>query len=294
MRPVFIVGTARSGTSLLYRTIILHSDFFVGEVCLEETRVFEEATRILPRLQKREKNPLYKYMLRDDEQFRQFVRSLYPVALAQWGPDVLLRKLGWWPYPERVWKAMGGQKVVKEFFRKAKIARGGKRIVEKTPSHLNCVGYIVEAFPKCKIISTARHPIDVYTSYVRRKEKTGEEWLRVSPDDFCEIYKSATKKINYLKKSISNFKVIKYEDITSSPKKTFEKICKYINVKFEKGPIRGKIESLSDWKKDPYLSEPISKATKDWKKYIKEEEKEEIYEKVGSQMKEMGYARKNE
>jgi hypothetical protein len=266
----------------------------VGEVCLEETRVFEEATRILPRLQKRGKNPLYKYMLRDDEQFRQFVRSLYPVALAQRGPDVLLRKLGWWPYPERVWKAMGGQKVVKEFFRKAKIARGGKRIVEKTPSHLNCVGHMVEAFPKCKIISTARHPIDVYTSYVRRKEKTGEEWLRVSPEEFCRIYRSSMEKINSLKRSISNFKVVKYEDITSKPKKTFEKICKYIDIEFEGGPIKGKVESLSGWKEDPYLSEPISKKTKEWSKYVSKEEEEKIYEGVQSQMAKMGYERKRE
>lgn len=263
MRPVFIVGTARSGTSLLYRTIILHSDFFVGEVCLEESRVFEEATRILPRLQKEEKNPLYKYMLRNDEQFQEFIRSVYPVALAQRLPDALFRKLDWWPYPKRLWRMMGGERVVKEFFRQAKSARGGQRLVEKTPSHLSCVSHMVEAFPECKIISTARHPVDVYTSYVRREEKTGEDWLRVSVEEFCRIYKSSMKKIISWDKNKSDFKIIKYENLTEHTEKTFREICEYLEIEFERGPIEGKVEGLTGWEKDPYLSRPISSKTKD-------------------------------
>jgi len=220
MRPVFIVGTPRTGTSLLYRTIILHPDFFVGEVCLEESRIFQESTRILPRLQKDESNPLYRYMLGDDQRFDKFARAMYPVALAQRIPDALLRKLWRWPYSGRLWKALGGEKIVREFFRVAKRARGKeKRIVEKTPSHLYCVNYMLKTFPKCKIICMIRHPIDVYTSYVKRYEKTEKNWLNISVDFFISKYCEDSKMMKNYDEEYENFEICKYERFTKETKK---------------------------------------------------------------------------
>lgn len=292
MRPVFIVGTARSGTSLLYRTIVLHSDFFVGEVCLEESRVFQESTRILPRLRGKEGNPLYRYMLGDDQRFDEFLKAVYPIALAQRLPDGVLQKCGWRSYSLTLWTALGGKKVVREFFEHAKPARGGKRIVEKTPSHLHSVEHMLYAFPDCRVVSTVRHPIEVYASYIKRYETSGGGWLDVNVDDFIRIYKRDINKIIKLESQLNKFKAIKYENFTRYPKEEFEKICDFIDVKFEVDPVRGRVESLSGWEKDPHLSEPIKEKTKDWEKYVTKEEKEEIYKNINKSMGYFGYNKK--
>jgi hypothetical protein len=283
MRPVFIVGTGRSGTSLLYRTIVLHSDFFVGEVCLEESRVFAESTRILQRLHAEEKNPLYEYMLRDDELFQAFVGAVYKTAVIQRVPDAVTRRCWGWPYPLRVWSAMGGRRIVNEFFRHAKAARGGKRIVEKTPSHVKCIEYMFSEFPECRMLSTVRHPIDVYTSYVRRRETEHEDWLNVSVESFVRRYREDMREAEKYANN-ERFRTVDYDNFTRRPERTFEGICDFLGVEFESDPIEGNVPSLSDWKPDPYLSEPISPSTKKPEKYISESDARKTQTRLKSTM----------
>ena len=74
LNPVFITAHPRSGTSLLYRTLLKHSSFAPKELCMEETRIFRH-----PLLALSDESKMYslkKYMLKDEEAFTHFLNSI--------------------------------------------------------------------------------------------------------------------------------------------------------------------------------------------------------------------------
>ena len=281
--PVFIVGTPRSGTSILYRSVLLHSEFYPGEVCLTETEIFLNSSRVLPYL--RGEKSLYEYMLGKDKIYNKFVNKVYPVAIAQRLPERVIRPL--WPYSKTIWKALGGEHIVKSFFEMAWRARKKKRIVEKTPRHIECVEYINCVYEKCKIIFTIRHPIDVFSSYLRRR-KIDRYKEHYTKEKFVQIYKKHMKIIKNEQKK-DNTKCIHYNEFTRNTEKEYKELCSFLEIDYESRPITQRVDSLSGWEPDPYLSEPITPSTKDWREYISLESARWIEERLSSTMSTFGF-----
>lgn len=73
--PVFIVGEARSGTSILYRTLQKHTSFRPREPNLVETEIFSHLRRTFM-FSMSYPQPLIRFMLDDQGPYRDFLRSI--------------------------------------------------------------------------------------------------------------------------------------------------------------------------------------------------------------------------
>jgi hypothetical protein len=293
--PVFIVGTARSGTSLLYRTLLQHPDFSIPEMCLEESKIFHLAISV-SRLQRHQGSP-YKYMLRDDEQYALFIESINTLAIRQKALSQIPRYQKLCQRLPILWNMSGGAKVVRQFFLYAQRARGGSRIVEKTPSHVQYVDQIIRTYPDARILFITRHPVDVFTSHRRRYQVERElgkkaKWLKVAVDDFISTYRLDVEAgLLHADHYPDNVGVISYESFTAFPKREFKRICGFIGAPFVEGPVRERCDSLSSWKPDPHLAKPISPSTKEWSDYATKKEAAVIEEALSELLNQLGYDR---
>lgn len=290
--PVFIVGTARSGTTLLYRTFLMHSAFAPHQLCLEETGVFQ-ATSAYP-FQADQHGSLYEYMLRDEAAYTRFKESVQGIAKKQRLGAILPSRLSR-RFP-LLWRLMGGAIIVHRYFRYAQEARGARRIVEKTPRHLHYLDHLFTAFPGARVLLVVRHPVDVFSSYRRRlaaEEEKGEgykAWLDKSIDEFERRYRRDMETgAEQIQKRPERMRAVKYEDFVSNPHEEFRRLCAFVQVPFEGGPLEAECPSLRSWKVDPHLARPIRKNTKDWRDYMTGKEAGEMERRLAGVMERLGY-----
>ena len=254
----------------MYRTLVLHSAFFPGEIRLDETSIFSKSTRAYRFLHRRDR-ALYQYMMENDKLWDEFVSSIRAVATLQHALRPLHTRLSMTP---SLWRLIGAGYVAEKFFDIASHARKA-RIVEKTPHHLKYVNHIFQVFADARVIVMIRHPLDVFTSYRRRykaEQKLNDgnpDWFDRTPEDFTHQYRDNLKLIVEAKNKYTNqFRVVKYEDFTSHPENVFRRICSFVEIDFEAGPLKGEHGSLAGYKPDPHLARPITQDTKRWQDYI--------------------------
>ena len=193
---------------------------------------------------------------------------------------------------ETHWKFVLNERVIKKYFYHAKKVRECHRIVEKTPKHLLRSQRIFRTFPQSKMLITIRHPVEVFSSYIKRKQvETESKWLDVTVQEFVDRYSNMVKHVETLgiKKEVL---CLKYEDFISDPENKFREICYHLNEPFESEPIKEAEPQLSYLKSDPYLSKPITQNTKKWSDYITSEQVEFIEDHLKNEMASFGYASK--
>src|SRR5215207_5402774 len=163
--PVFIVGEARSGTSILYRTLQKHSAFAPTRQSLVETEMFAQLPRAFL-FSRTYPEPWIKFFLDDGAEWERFLRSvrLPRLATAALSPVNYLRRDRWgW-----LFYAGLGPATLRSFVSHATRARGCQRLVEKTPTNTPHLAKLTAAFPHARLLYIHRHPVDVYSSYRRR------------------------------------------------------------------------------------------------------------------------------
>lgn len=196
--PVFIVGVPRSGTSLVYSILVRLSEF-AGEKDIEwntETSIFDKYIRHMNNFFKHGERPFwYEYFAGDSIFFERFLIDS-----------------------------------CRSFLVNAAFARKSKRILEKTPNHIEHMDFIIKAFPDAKFVHIIRHPVDVYASMRKRALITPpnkDPWLRVSVKEFVQSYKS---KITLAFTQGKRILHVKFENLTSNPEHETEKICDFIGT----------------------------------------------------------------
>jgi len=311
--PVFIVGPGRSGTSLLYRVLQKHPIFKpqncpVG-VDLTESGVFSTPEAIYDN----NKTPgvgAYSYMLFNDTLFSEFKSKLrWSVAWQKMlGTSVLPGDYNF--FTRRLlhnrglrlflWSLYQGPIMARHFFETAIKARGVKRILEKTPQHLQRIPEIMHTYPESRIIGIIRHPIDIFTSHKRRYQAERQAgasddqlaWLNVTAEQFCAGFMMDEDIIRRENNSNDGYFIhVRYEDLTERPQKTVQRVLSFLGERYEEKCV---VEDETDrfyWEIDPYLFNGIHTKTKDWRAYIKLEEAEYIEATLESQMERLGYQR---
>jgi len=169
--PVFITGVARSGTSILYRTLQQHPRFRPANARdgfdLTESRAFVEPWSV----RARDTAP-FRFLLEDEHCHRRFLDEAHvvPPLLGRLHRLEPLRRLARRSRRTRIawWRVCGNDRLLRLYFRHAAHARGVERLVEKTPAHVWMLPEVRATFPDAKVISTHRHPLDVFSSYHRR------------------------------------------------------------------------------------------------------------------------------
>lgn len=297
--PVFVVGVARSGTSILYRVLQQHSSFRLAH-CQPGFQLTESRVFIDPKSVYTQTNNAFHFMLSDERRYQQFRQSVKVI------PPVLglfsIRHIRRFTNQIRVfwWRLRQNHHLIRSFFYHAGKARGVARLVEKSPGHLACLPEIRATFPNAKFICTYRHPVDVFSSYKRRLQVVTDtvatsadisDWLRIRPENFCKLY-SANLHIALGERlsNPDNILLIRYEDFTNEPEHWFHRICDFINEPYEANCVRQDAPSLSYWKQDPLLALPISRNTKVWSDHISRTTATLIEMQLVGVMKEVGYA----
>ena len=284
--PVFITGHPRSGTSLLYRTLLKHSSFAPKELCMEETKIFRYPYLAL--LDESERESLKRYMLNDEDLFNRYLKSIRPeyrfqrIFKSARLPSILLSDF-------TAWKFTRNPTVVQKYFYLALQARGCERIVEKTPIHLLNHRRITYTFPNASILIIFRHPIDVYSSYKKRSEEHPEmNWLKLSVEDFIEQYCNYSQTAEELSSSLQSYQ-FRYEDFVRNPVNSFQNLCNFLDEPFEEKPILEDEPALNIDGVNPNLSKSIQEKTKRWSDYISEEEAERIESGLEEEMNRYQY-----
>lgn len=211
--PVLVVGVPRSGTTLIYNILLQHPEFkgIRNDPWIAETSIFDEYVHLTTTIFESTSWPDWAtYFYNNQNAFKDFQKES-----------------------------------IRSFLANAAKARGVKRILEKTPNHINHLDMIYETLPDVKLVHIIRHPVDVYASMRKRAKLTpGKEgaWLRVSPQTFAKEYTQKVKKIEPYKTSGAIF-TIKYEDLTNNAELEVQKILQFLEITEDIGIISGETPS---------------------------------------------------
>lgn len=105
-----------------------------------------------------------------------------------------------------------------------------KRWVEKTPMNEFYFHYWLNAYPQAQFIYMKRDPFEVFSSIKKKRIIESKDYSVFS---FLTKYKTSLKLANKLKKQYpKNFKIIELEELKKSTQITMKDICNYLNVNF--------------------------------------------------------------
>jgi hypothetical protein len=286
--PVFIVGEARSGTSILYRTLQKHSSFRPREVNLAETNIFAHLRRTFM-FDQTYPETLRQFMLGDRRAYQDFLRSIRAlrVVSALWvGPNYLLRDRADW-----LWYANLNHLLLRSYFFHAAAARGCRRLVEKTPTNTPNIAKLTRTFPRARLLYVHRHPVDVLGSYRRRaKADPDATWANLTPDDFCRTWQASTELVlDWLARGNENLRLVRYEAFTQDPDTQFERICAFLDEPFEREAVEERHPDLTRWRGDPLLWGPVVRQTRAWTEDVTAAEAEYLQQRLRPTMEALGY-----
>jgi hypothetical protein len=176
------------------------------------------------------------------------------------------------------WRRSRKKKIIQEYFALAKKLRESKRIVEKTPHHYLHVHQILWTFPKACVIWLIRHPIDIYTSSIKREKNDKNYKNHWSTEGFINEFNYSFLLYEFYKKIFNkSIFYLKYEDFVGDSEKQLERVCQYIEEPFDKNALKIEKHEAFEWKPDPYLSSDIvSKTDKKWSDYLSAAEANKI------------------
>jgi hypothetical protein len=289
-RPVFIVGEARSGTSILYRTLQKHSSFRPATPSLVETEIFADLRRTFM-FRPGYPEPLVRFMLDNAEEYRRFLATIRVprVVSALLVPVNLVVK----DRSEALWLANLNRLVVRSYFFHATLARHCRRLVEKTPTNTENLGRLAACFPLARFLYIHRHPVDVFGSYRRRAADDPEaRWAAaLGVEDFCRSYGASTERALRWRERNGNLLMVAYEAFTSSPESEFAAVCAFLDEPVETAAVREEHPDPGRWRGDPHLWGRIVRVTKDWRDFVSPGEVRTIQDRLGATMSMLGYDR---
>jgi hypothetical protein len=268
MRPVFIVGEARSGTSILYRSLQNHPSFTpkVGTQLVES-----KAMEHLPMLfAGRPVTHLgLANFLQGPEGLDAVADDVEPLARRR----RIVRRLSgrYWRHPFP-WRMAGEHHVVRRYFLEAEARRGAVRLLEKTPQNIGWVPHLKVAMPRSQFVYVVRHPVDVLTSYWRRYATEPEKasWANIGVDDFCRLWAGNARLAHSLDRRDPTFLLIRYEDFTTDTEGTVRRVLEHLGEPYDEACLLRERRPTWSIKDDRWVTQPINARTKDWIDYVDE------------------------
>ena len=287
--PVFIVGEARSGTSVLYRTLQKHTSFAPKTIDLTETEVFALLHRVFM-FHAGYPEQLLKFMLRDRDRWTGFLRSIRPCRVMNGillPINLLIRRAPRW-----LWYANLHHLTLRSFFWHARAARRCLRLVEKTPTNTTHLELLKRTFPDGRFLYVHRHPVDVLASYRRRAQNDPEaKWAHLGIEDFCEKYERSTSAVlAWLDAGADDLLMVGYENFTSDPEASFREICGFLDERFEQEAVIERDPDSRRWQGDPLLWGPITTTPTLWRDHVSQFEVNSIERALAPVMSRLGYA----
>jgi hypothetical protein len=213
LRPVFVVGHPRSGTTLVQQLLSTHSDFWTGpETLLFSHVLFDETDR--------ETRPLNADILpRAFERLAKRSEIILPDSLQA---DLIARAKQ---------QTLYASTLLVEIMEAVKPAEShAPRFVEKTTLHVYSLPMIWRMFPDARAVNVIRDPRDVVSSPKRFKRfaagsiereqfviELGRSWNRA-----IEAYEAV--------KSDPRMLSVRYDDLVAQPEQTLARMAAHVGV----------------------------------------------------------------
>lgn len=290
--PVFIVGGRRSGSSLLYRTLQKHSSFRPRIEHLVEAHFFEH----LPEAHRWDDampQPLYNFMMYDAAELERFLSATARTRRRHGLAAPLHGRLRHRSAPTWWWRLSGGMHIAQAYFGAAHRARGAQRLLEKTPANFPHVDELLSAFPDGRAIYISRHPIDTYTSHLRRAaDDPTAGWAALDREQFVRYWRRA---VDHVERAVGShrdrFRVIRYERFTAAPEVEFRALCSFLDEPFEPECIDEREPDMDRHPADPHLYGGIVPKTKEWEAWVDRADASWIEDRLVEPMRSLGYDR---
>jgi hypothetical protein len=225
---------------------------------------------------------------------RAFLDSLRPIRpllrVAAWTYPVLGERFAW------AWYLAPSRLVARSYLVHAQRARGDRRILEKTPRHVEHVDKLLRCFPKARMLYIHRHPVDVYSSYVRRGQTDPKaEWARITLEEFCAVYRRNALRAQWAAaRRPAAVRLVSYESFTADPERELRAICDFLDEPFEGEVLRnfdvGKVR-WAHWEGSSLLYGQITQSTKDWRDYLSAADARRLEDLLLPEMTRFGYRR---
>lgn len=203
-KGIFVVGAARSGTTLLRLLINNHPDI----ACIGETQFFHH--NYLQLSSNSEKNiSIFSDIFRTESELPNFI------------------------YNNELLKYFPKDKTIASYFNVLLSAYaknlGKNKWAEKSPSHILRIELIKKLFPDAKIINIKRNP---YSSAISRFQKLKKKEFNNFSIFFYLKYLKKVDKIasDFERENKDSILTVKYEDLSENPKFVLEKIFSFLDV----------------------------------------------------------------
>jgi hypothetical protein len=285
--PVFIVGEARSGTSILYRTLQKHPRFRPREPNLVETDIFAHLRRTFM-FGPGYPADLVRFMLDDRQEYARFLRAIRPLralSAALIPANLALRDRAAW-----LWYVNLSHLVVRSYFFHAGRARGAERLVEKTPTNTRHLPRLKHCFPRARFLYLYRHPVEVLGSHRRRlADDPAATWTRTDLDAFCHEWRASTRRALAWRERHDDLLLLRYEDLARTPEAALRGVCAFLGEEFQTGMIEEPHPQVGRWQGDPHLWGPIVPRTKQWADHVGLDEARPLAMRLGAEIAALGY-----
>jgi hypothetical protein len=289
--PVFIIGEARSGSSMLYRILLQHPSFAPRAETLQESSFIRQAPMAY-RFNADHPSNMRRYMLEDDHAWQAFLDSLKPIrpllAAAALTQPLLGEKVPW------AWHLAPSQLVARTYLHHAQQARGCRRILEKTPRHVEHIAKLLRCFPRARLLYIHRHPVDVYSSYVRRGQTDPRAaWARIPLEEFCALYRrNAARATKAAAEHPNAVRLLSYEAFTADPQWELRAICEFVDEPYQPSLLQSiDVEEarVAHWEGSSLLYTQVTTTTKNWRDYISERDASLVEKLLGPELAQFGY-----
>jgi len=194
--PVFIVGSPRSGTTLIQGILCNTGKFFP----MPETHFFSQVAYGLP-----EKDL-------SDKDRKKIQRILARKSRIELDRGSLLK--------------LNTQKEIFEYVIETFNTDNKNSFLEKTPRHVFFYDKILNYYPEAKFICMIREPKNVISSQLTNSPKPNKSVIRLSL-----LYNKIANAISKIEAN-KNVSIVKYEDLTTQPRQILEKTCDFLNITF--------------------------------------------------------------
>jgi hypothetical protein len=214
--PIFLVGTGRSGTTLLQLLLNSHPNIAIwGEI-----HYFDQILQI--------KNWVPSIMQPED--LERFFSYLKRTEHYQYLPDAqrVLASTKSRLLAEKKCTYEKFYRIVLEEYAKS---QGKLRFGDKTPYNILYLEEISQLFPKCKIIHIKRDPRDVVASYIKLPAASKDVIIHsLAWKCFITSWK------NYLAMTpvAHNYLQLAYEDLVCNPEQELKRICEFIGETYNR------------------------------------------------------------
>lgn len=213
-RPFFIIGSPRSGNTLLRRILYTHPNLHIPP----ETYVLGETIRLFRQYRTMNWNNLVYFILAQFEfqpEFDTFEISLRPLAhhLIHVPPNS--RSLAF---------------ILDSLYRYHAVAKGVhcERWGDKTPMNTLVLERIFSVFPDAQFIHIIRDGVDVVSSYLDAKIHAAD--IDSAANRWATSIKAATQ---FRQQHLSSCLEIRYEALVKEPFSVISEVCKFLNIPFD-------------------------------------------------------------